>query len=371
LKVLLIFLLFSVLVASPPPTPSPPTGAYRGNPMTITIQLKSQTGNPIDNAVVYFYHETYNELLGTAITNTTGLAQYTWMIPLTHEMGLIQLNATFHGDPERYLLPSMVPIPLTIFGLIQSNVNVTDETGNPVGSYVRIGQHLRFHTIIANDSSDPLDSIMVQFILEPNTILAEKSTPPNGSLVFDCILNQTVQPYYTFTIRTLNLGYLNGTETSFTFFTKNSSVQFFGLPRFWHSSSGYILQGKLGTATGQGIPNASIELLFDSGIVLKNTNTDNNGRFLIDLYEMREAIQRNSYLILQYDGAPGQSKTRFVIRIITGSSYNPFTQTLEPTTPILDPIFFQISIITVSCLTAGTSLQALRMRRSTKRVVSH
>jgi hypothetical protein len=367
----LIFLLISVLVASPPPIPSPPTSAYRGNPTTITIQLKSQTGNPIENAVVYFYHETYNELLGTAITNTTGFAQYTWIIPLTHELGPIQLNATFHGDPERYLLPSMVPIPLTIFGLIHNNVNVTDETGNPVGSYVRIGQQLRFHTLITNVNSTPLGSIMVQFILEPDTVLAETSTPPNGSLIFDYILNETVEPVYTFTIRSLHLGYLNGTETSFQFMTRNSSVQFFGLPWFWHPSSGYSLQGKLGTATGQGIPNASIKLLFDSGIVLKTAQTENDGRFLIDLYEFSEAIQKNSYLILQYNGAPGQSKTRFVIRIISGSTYNPFTQTLEPTTPVVDPIFFQISIITVSFLTAGTSLQALRMRRSTKRVVSH
>jgi hypothetical protein len=140
---------------------------------------------------------------------------------------------------------------------------------------------------------------------------------------------------------------------------------------FWHPSSGYSLQGKLGTTLGQGIPNASIELLLDSGIVLKNTQTENDGRFLIDLYDISEAIQRHSYLILQYNGAPGQSKTRFVIRIIASSPYNPFTQSLEPTTPILHPIFFQISIIAVSCLTAGTSLQALRMRRSTKRVVSH
>jgi hypothetical protein len=293
------------------------------------------------------------------------------MIPLTHELGPIQLNATFHGDPERYLLPSMVPIPLTIFGLIHNNVNVTDDTGNPVGSYVRIGQHLRFHTLITNDNSDPQGSVMVQFILEPDTVLAEKSTPSNGSLVFDFILNLSAEPIYTFTIRTLNLGYLNGTETSFQFITRNSSVQFFGLPWFWHPSSSYFLQGKLGTTTGQSIPNASIELSLDSGIVLKTTQTENDGRFLIDLYEFREAIQRNSYLILQYNGTPGQSKTRFVIRIISSSSFNPFIQTLEPTTPVVHPIFYQISIITVSVLTAGTSLQALRMRLSTKRVVSH
>jgi hypothetical protein len=371
LRVILIFLLFSTLVASPLATPSPPTSAFRGNPTTITVQLKGQTGNPIDNATVYFYHETHNELLDTAITNATGYAQYTWMIPFTHELGPIQLNATFRGDPERYLLPSMVPIPFTIFGQIQNNVNITDENGDPVGSQVPIGQNLRFHTLITDDNSDPLSSITVQLILEPDTVLVEQSTPLNGSLTFHCILNQTAESVYIFTIKSRNLGYLNGTETSFQFSIRNFSVQFFGLPMFWHPSSGYSLQGKLGTTLGQGIPNASIELLLDSGIVLKNTQTENDGRFLIDLYDISEAIQRHSYLILQYNGAPGQSKTRFVIRIIASSPYNPFTQSLEPTTPILHPIFFQISIIAVSCLTAGTSLQALRMRRSTKRVVSH
>lgn len=372
MNALLIFLLFTGLAALPPPIPSPQSSAFRGNPTTISVQLRGQSGFPIENATIYFFHETHNELLGTAVTNSEGFAQYIWMIPVTHDLGVVQLNATFRGDPERYLLPSMVPIPITIFGRIQNNVNVTDENGDLIGSSVRIGQHLYFHTLITDENFVPLDSITVQFVMEPDILLAEKSTTPNGSLVFSCFLNHTLEHDNIFTIRSLNQGYLNGTETSFHLPIQNSDANFVGLPMFWHPTFGFSLQGKLCTQSGYGIPNVTIELEVDSGIILKNTQTNDEGDFFIDLYDVIESVQQSAYLILQYNDTQGRSRTRSIIKILSSPPHNPFTQSIEPTSSIaLFSLSYQLSIITISCLTAGTSLLAFRMRRTTKRFISH
>ncbi len=371
MNALLVILLVSALVTSPLPLPSPQTSAFRGTPITLSVQLTSQGGSPIENASVLFFHETHNELLGTTVTNSTGFARYIWLIPFTHELGPVQLNATFRGDPERFLLPSMVLIPLTVFAQLNSNFNVTDGNGIPIGSEVRIGQRLFFHTLITDDNMNPLGAITVQFIIEPNQILAEKTTPQNGSLIFSCTLNQTTEPYIIFKIKSLNQGYHNGTESSFQFLIRNTTVQFIGVPTFWHPSHGYSLFGKLGTFSGLGIPNASIELLLESGIVIKITQTENNGQFYFDLYEVIDSIQRNQFLILRYNGTPSQTGTKSIIGIIASPPHNPFTQSIEPTSSTaLLPMLHQISIVTVSCLTIGTSLLTLRMKRSTKRIVS-
>jgi len=369
---LLVLLLVSTLVTSPLPLPTPQTSAFRGSPITLSVQLKSQNGTPIENATVLFYHESHNELIGSAITNSTGFARFIWMIPFDHELGPVQLNCTFRGDPERYLLPSMVPIPLTIFAQLQNNFNVTDENGYPVSSEVRIGQRLFFHTLITDDNSEPLGAVAVQFVLEPNKILAEKITPQNGSLVFSYTLNHTIESPIILKIKSLNQGYYNGTESTFQFLIRNSTSLFLGLPKFCHPSNGYSLEGKLSTLEGYGIPNASIELLLESGEVLKTTQTVNDGHFNLDLYDVSDSIRRNRHMTLRYNGTLGQSETRAIIGIIASPPHNPFTQSIDPiSSSIWLRVLHQISILTVSCLTIGASLLTLRMKRSTKRIVSH
>ncbi|MFX1577068.1 MAG: hypothetical protein ACFFCF_07820 [Promethearchaeota archaeon] len=372
MNVLLILLLTTVLATSNVPLPSPQTSVYRGGPTTISVQLKSQSGTPIENATVLFFHETQNELLGTAITNSSGFAHFIWMIAASHELGPVQLNATFRGDPERYLLPSMVPIPLTIFAKMQIEINVTDESGIPIDSDVRIGQRLFFYTTVTDDNHNPLNAVTVQMVMEPNQIISERITPSNGSIIFSCLLNHTAYSSFAFTIRSLNQGYYNGTEIKLRFLIQNSSTQFIGLPKFWHPSFGYSLRGKLQRPSGEGIPNASIQLLLEPVEVSKITQTEDDGTFYFDLFDVFEYIQYSQYLIVQYKGTPGQSARRAVIGIIASPPHNPFTQSIEPTSFLVWlPLIHQSSILIVSFLTIGTSLVTLKMKRSTKRIFSH
>jgi hypothetical protein len=370
MNAILMFVLISTLVASPLPVPSLQTSAFRGDTITLTVQLRSQGGFPIENASVLFFHETQDTYLGSAITNATGHAQFIWSIPLSHVLGPIQLNATFRGDPARYLLPSMVPIPLTIFAQLQNHFNITDANGVPIGSQVQIGQQLLFHTQVTDDNMTPMEDVSVQLILEPNEILAERQTPQNGSLTLSCTLNQTANHIATFRIRSLSQGYYNGTDSVVQLQIEKASVSFVGVPSYWVPSNGYSLGGRLITTTGLGIPNASIELRLDSGHTLSFSRSNNDGLFNFDLFAFVESIQARQYIVLRYNGTIGFGEARVLVGIITSPPYLPYT--LEPiTSTAWLSALHQISIISLSCLTIGSSILTLRMKRSTKRIVSH
>ncbi len=372
LNVLLVAILISTLSISPVPLPSPQTCAFRGEPVSLFVQLRSQSGIPIDNATVLFFHETQNTFLGTAITNSTGFALFIWLIPSNHTLGPVQLNATYRGDPERYFLPSMVLIPLTIFAQLHSQIQVRDDQGYPINSVIRIGQRVLFYTTITDDNAQPVSDITVQLIKDSATILATKTTPLNGSLVFSCLLNETLSPFVIFTIRSLNSGYYNGTDSSFQLWIQNATVYFIGLPNFWHPSNGYSLQGRLLRYPGTGIPNATIELLLYSNSEIGTTQTTNDGFFTFSLYERIEAIRNSKFMIIRFSGSPGQSSSRFFIRIISSPPYNPFTHSIDPVTPTAWlSLLHQASIVAVGCLTVSSSILTLRMKKSTKRIVSH
>ncbi len=371
-SMLLVFLVISAFAPASIPVPSLQTSAFRGTSITLTVQLRSQSGLPIEDATVLFFHETQDVLLGTGTTNSTGHAQFIWAIPTLHELGPVQLNVTFRGDPERYLLPSMVPIPLTIFAQLQNYLNVTDVSGVPIGSSVQIGQVLLFHNQVTDDNMTPMEGVTVQLILEPDIILAEKNTPQNGSLVFRCTLNQTLSPTATFRVKSLNQGYHNGTESVVQVFFGNVTPLFVGLPSFWHPSHGYSLRGKLITPTNTGIANASIDLLDESGQAFSFSRTDNDGKFDFDLYGFTEFLHNNRYLILRYNGVLGHSGARAIVGIISSPPHNPFTQSIELTpSNAWVSVLHQISLATISCLTIGSSILTLRRKRSTKRIVSH
>lgn len=374
MKVLLILLLVSTLIGSHVPLPGPSTqsGAFRGTPFTILVQLGDQNGSPIDNATVLFFHETHDEYLGTAITNTTGHAQFIWQIPETHELGPIQLNATFRGEPERYLLPSMIPIPVTIFAPLQNRVDIRDSNGNPLNSTLAIGQQLFFHVSVHDDYTSPIEGVLVQLILEPDQVIKEDTTLQNGSIILSLLLNQSLEGSVTFTIRSMNHGFYNGTENNYLFSVGKTVTNFIGLPAFWHLHEESFIAGRLCQISGSGVNGASIQLFSETQSLIISTLTESDGRFHFDLQEITDTIENHRFLILQYNGSDGHTDAQAIIGIVPGFNGNPFSHFLDiiPSAGF-SPVLHQFSIIIISCLTIGTTVLAIRMKRSSGRIVSH
>ena len=374
MKVLLILLLVSTVLGSPVPLPDPltQTGAFRGTPFTIAVQLKDQNGNPIDNATVLFFHETHDEYLGSGITNLTGHTEFIWEIPTTHELGLIQLNATFRGDPERFLLPSMILIPVTIFAQLQNSIDIKDSEGNSIYSPLTVGQHLFFHVTVRSDDLSPMEGILVQLILEPDQIIKEDTSLQNGSVILSCLLNQSLESSATFTVRSMNYDFFNGTESSYIFTIGKAFTNFIGLPAFLYLYGETIITGQLCQISGSGIENASIELFSETESWITSTLTASDGSFQFDLQEIADTIENQRFLILRYNGSGGHTHAQAIIGIIQGLNGNPFSHFLDIVPPAgVSPLLQQYSIIIISCLTIGTTVLTIRMKRSTGRIVSH
>lgn len=374
MKVFLILLLVSTFLGSTVPLPAPltQTGAFRGTSFTIAVQLKDQNGNPIDNATVLFFHETHDEYLGSGITNLTGHTHFIWEIPTTHELGPIQLNATFRGDPERFLLPSMIPIPVTIFAQLQNGVDIKDSEGNSIDSPLTVGQQLYFHITVRSDDLSLIEGILVQLIIEPDQIIKEDITLQNGSVILSCLLNQSLESPVTFTVRSMNYDFFNGTESSYFFTIGKAFTNFIGLPAFLYLRGETIIIGQLCQISGSGIEDASIELLSETKSLITSTLTESDGSFQFDLQEIVDTIENHRFLILRYKGSGGHTKAQAIIGIIKGVNGNPFSHFLEIVPSVgFSSLFQQFSIIIISCLTIGTTVLTIRMKRSTGRIVSH
>ncbi|MFX1301243.1 MAG: hypothetical protein ACFFDE_09915 [Promethearchaeota archaeon] len=374
MKVFLILLLVSTFLGSPVALPAPltQTGAFRGTPFTIAVHLKDQNGNPIDNATILFFHETHNEYLGSEVTNLTGHTHFIWEIPTTHELGPIQLNATFRGDPERFLLPSMIPIPVTIFAQLDNSVDIKDSEGNSIDSPLTVGQNLYFHIIVRSDDLSPIEGILVQLILEPDQIIKEDTTLQNGSVILSCLLNQSLESPVTFTVRSMNYDFFNGSERSYIFTIGKEFTNFIGLPAFLYLRGETIITGHLCQISGSGIENASIEVFSDTESLITSTLTESDGGFQFDLQEIVDTIENHRFLILRYNGSGAHTNAQAIIGIIQGVNGNPFSHFLDtvPSTGFSSQLQ-QFSIIIISFLTIGTTIITIRMKRSTGRIVSH
>lgn len=368
---MIIILLISSLAASPIPIPSPPTGAIRGTACPITVQLLDQNGAPIPDATVLFFHETNNEFLAAIVTNLTGHAQLVWQIPLSHELGPVNLNATFRGDPERYLLPSKVSIPLTIFAELQQNITLTDSTGTPIASYVTIGQSLFFHVIVFDDLMIPVEGVPVQLIMDQTQVITQGMSAQNGSLILKCTLNQSYSNTVTFTIQSQNHNYYTGTESSVQLIVANTSVYFIGIPTFWCPWKTHSFNGRLIRITGEDVSNVSIDLLSQKRALLLTNRTELDGKFSFNLVNELDLIENNRFVILRYNGTFGYHAVEAIIGLVPSSAINPFSQIVEIISSTgSSTLLHQIGIITIACVTLTTTLITLRRRRTTRRIVS-
>ncbi len=113
-------------------------------------------------------------------------------------------------------------------------------------------------------------------------------------------------------------------------------------------------------------------MLHETESLIKTTQTAPDGYFSFDLYDVIYSIVYNRFLIIRYNGTNGQGGATAVIGIIPGFTYNPFIHIIESIALLgLFPLFHQISIITVSCLTIITTVLSRKMKRTTRRIVSH
>ncbi|MFX1261780.1 MAG: hypothetical protein ACFFAZ_06825, partial [Promethearchaeota archaeon] len=80
----------------------------RGDSLPITARLlqNGTYGNPVANQRLFFYDQTQDVLIGSALTDTNGYATVSWNVSINHPLGPSMLNVTFEGNTSLSLSSS-------------------------------------------------------------------------------------------------------------------------------------------------------------------------------------------------------------------------------------------------------------------------
>jgi len=82
------------------------TNASRGETVKLTATLLWDNGTGLSGETVYFYDQTADILIGSAVTNSAGTASKNYAIAAGASIGLHTLNVTYSGKATKYTLPS-------------------------------------------------------------------------------------------------------------------------------------------------------------------------------------------------------------------------------------------------------------------------
>ena len=156
--------------------------AYRGQTIILSAVLEDDLGNPVANETIYFYDETNDIYLGSAITDENGNAEILWSIPKNYTLGPVTLNATFQGNLEKNLKPSYQAFQLVLKSKTYILALVTDTTLDPNDYIVAPGDEVIVNVTVVDDNGRPVKAINVS-LLENDKIVDQENANENGEAV--------------------------------------------------------------------------------------------------------------------------------------------------------------------------------------------
>lgn len=372
MRFLLIVLLITTTFGYTVPTPAQPLGAFRGTEHEIVVLLETPTGAPIDNAILYLFHEVENTLLDTTLTNVSGHATFLWNIPLSHDLGTTYLNATFLGDQERFLLPSCLSIPIIIYSKMQMEIEITDSNGQSIEAPFHPHQNLVLTVFLKDENGIPLIGINVHFFNGEEELISEGVTSENGSVTFTSRINSSLDSITTFKFRSISQGFHNTCEELLHLPIGFTTTRFTNLPSFLQVNNHCYLTGRLRHKYGVGIPGACISLLLDGNSEISEEYTNQEGYFVFNLTQYRNQLASSHFIIATFEGNDVYQPAQAIVGLVPTSTPSPFTQNIGMVSAAnLILLSIQLQIVVFSCLAFGSTIVIIRMRRTTQSIVSH
>jgi len=284
--------------------------AVRGESITISVILLQNVtyGNPVPEQNIEFYDQTNNLLLGTDITNTTGLASIVWNIPIDYLLGPTVLNATFRGNESIFLAPSYQNIILNILAGTEIVLHDAPLTLAP-------NDTLTFSVILYDDTSSPINYRNLS-VFRDDILLATAVTNSTGGASFSIHCNSTWSILGENTIRIEHeqdiVNHYERAETLFSVEIQKlqTSIQ------SNYSSNSILLDESLNleaelTSVDGGI-SANLEVLLD-GNPLTVATTDIFGNSTINLVIDNQFSLGHHFLTLFYNGSDRYLETSCTI----------------------------------------------------------
>lgn len=372
MRLILIALLITTVFGSAIPTPSEPLNAFRGTEQEIVVRLETPSGTPVSNATLYLFHESLNVLLDTSLTNISGHATFLWQIPLSHDLGTTLLNITFLGDPERYLLPSYLQIPMTIYSKMQMVIDIVDKAGLPIEAPLHPHQNLVLTVFLKDENTTPLAGITINLLNGEDELISEGVTSENGTIAFTYQVNSDLNSIVQLKVRSLSQGYFNTCEELFNFPIDISTTRFTNLPSFIQVDNQCFLAGRLRHEYGAGIIGAQILLLLDGSSNLTEGFTDQEGFFNFNLTQYLNQLLSSQFIVVNFEGNEVYQPAQAIVGLVPTQTPTPFTQNVGIVSAAnLLILNFQLQLITFSCLAFCSMIVIVRIRRTTRDIVAH
>jgi hypothetical protein len=133
-----------------------------------------------------------------------------------------------------------------------------------------------------------------------------------------------------------------------------------------------FLAGHLRHQYGAEITGARIHILLDGNSELTEGVTNQEGFFHFDLSQHLNQLASGHFIVVSFEGNDVYQSTQAIVGLVSPSTLTPFTQKVGLVSAANLTIFaFQLQIVTYSCLAIGSAIAVVRIRRTTRDIVSH
>ncbi|MFW9886716.1 MAG: hypothetical protein ACFFER_00940 [Candidatus Thorarchaeota archaeon] len=154
----------------------------RGNLVPIIARLlqNGTFGDPVVNQCLFFYDQTQDVFIGSALTDINGYATVSWNISINHPLGSSLLNVTFEGNISLSLSPSCQWSSVIVVSATVIEVQIDDDSIHPEDEAILTAK-------ITDDHNASINGVPVAIYSEGN-LLAVASTNGSGyaTFIIDC-----------------------------------------------------------------------------------------------------------------------------------------------------------------------------------------
>ncbi len=273
----------------------------RGETITITAQLlqNGTYGDPVVNQRIEFFDQTHDSFLGSAMTDSNGLARIDWPLPSEHPLGLTMINATFRGNQSLSLSPSCQWMPLTVVSQTTMKIQVEDSDLAP-------GDDLDLIVHLLNDMNESLSGASLM-VVSDSLPLGSGITNDTGYVSFSFHCNTSWAQLGANTVSVIYEGnmalFQKGVETSFSVTVDQIET----LIKHDNALSDIVTLNDSITlpftlwANEETLPNGLMMVSLD-GVTHSLITTNGSGVATLD-FRINEAISLNNHtLIIEYTG---------------------------------------------------------------------
>lgn len=177
----------------------------RGEPfeITVTILTNGSYGVPLQNQLIEFYDQTYDQFIAEAITDELGIAKIEHEFSLSHPKGYTLVNITYRGNESLALAPTCQWVSFIVTSSSRLEIQSNRMKLAPDDTLV-------FSVSLLDDSQHPIQNAPIQVFCD-SELIHKSSTNTTGQVLLEINLQDIFLDSGTHTIQVV----YEGNMTSF------------------------------------------------------------------------------------------------------------------------------------------------------------